>query len=358
MTLRRWLLAPALAFAVAGCTQELADTLCLSNADCPTGTTCGENPSGDRVCLAGAGDAGGDTATDTGTDVPLDGGEDTGSDTGGDTGVDVDPDGIDPVDVDPDGGPADVMQREICDNGRDDNGDGAVDCDDDQCEDLPICLCGNGVIDGDEDCDGDDLDGETCEEFGFNAGELGCNDRCEFVLAGCRQGEPTVLRYDDWSPGEPLEFERSITQGDVAVSCYETPSDDIEYAVLGVQFGYGGAPFDGEEGTVEIFVWELDSPGRRPEDVLHAETFRYFGSERELVTQSLVDAEIRVSGWFCIGIGHEGLFSPTIAADNGVDHPELQWLRRDAVVTGLWVPVDEATFGDWVLRASVAPVSR
>jgi hypothetical protein len=38
--------------------------------------------------------------------------------------------------------------------------------------------CGNGLIEGDEVCDGSDLGGETCESLGFAGGSLGCREDC------------------------------------------------------------------------------------------------------------------------------------------------------------------------------------
>jgi hypothetical protein len=46
--------------------------------------------------------------------------------------------------------------------------------------------CGNGIVEGDEVCDGDDLDGEDCEELGYNGGELTCADDCmSFDVSAC-----------------------------------------------------------------------------------------------------------------------------------------------------------------------------
>lgn len=47
--------------------------------------------------------------------------------------------------------------------------------------------CGNDLVEGREQCDGSDLLGSTCEDFGFNGGELACNSStCRFDLSMCR----------------------------------------------------------------------------------------------------------------------------------------------------------------------------
>ena len=46
-------------------------------------------------------------------------------------------------------------------------------------------ICGDGVIDEGEGCDGEDLEGETCQSLGFNGGSLSCRDNCMFDVSSC-----------------------------------------------------------------------------------------------------------------------------------------------------------------------------
>jgi hypothetical protein len=49
-----------------------------------------------------------------------------------------------------------------------------------------LVLCGNGVLDGEEQCDPPDYGGATCESLGFNlGGTLGCTPVCQYDLSGC-----------------------------------------------------------------------------------------------------------------------------------------------------------------------------
>jgi glutathione peroxidase-family protein len=48
--------------------------------------------------------------------------------------------------------------------------------------------CGNGVIDGAEQCDGTELGGASCESLGLGTGTLGCTAECGFDSAGCTSG--------------------------------------------------------------------------------------------------------------------------------------------------------------------------
>lgn len=51
---------------------------------------------------------------------------------------------------------------------------------------IKIAVCGNDIQEADELCDGTDLAGQTCQDFGFNAGNLFCGISCdEFDTSAC-----------------------------------------------------------------------------------------------------------------------------------------------------------------------------
>jgi hypothetical protein len=45
--------------------------------------------------------------------------------------------------------------------------------------------CGNGIVEGSEDCDGDDLGGSSCVDFGFDDGAIVCDPECHLVTDAC-----------------------------------------------------------------------------------------------------------------------------------------------------------------------------
>ena len=49
-------------------------------------------------------------------------------------------------------------------------------------------LCGNGVIDSGEECDGSNLAGQTCMSRGFSGGSLSCNPNCTINTSLCTSG--------------------------------------------------------------------------------------------------------------------------------------------------------------------------
>ena len=54
--------------------------------------------------------------------------------------------------------------------------------------------CGDGIRnDPVEMCDGNDLGGLTCQDFGLNGGTISCNTFCEFDISGCYAS----VAYDD-----------------------------------------------------------------------------------------------------------------------------------------------------------------
>jgi len=50
--------------------------------------------------------------------------------------------------------------------------------------------CGNGIIEGIEECDGDDLHGITCEVLGYTDGETYCDSGCHIIDKECYGGTP------------------------------------------------------------------------------------------------------------------------------------------------------------------------
>ncbi len=51
---------------------------------------------------------------------------------------------------------------------------------------VSISICGNSKVQGEQLCDNEDLNGKTCQDFGYNYGELRCGLACdEFITDYC-----------------------------------------------------------------------------------------------------------------------------------------------------------------------------
>ena len=50
---------------------------------------------------------------------------------------------------------------------------------------LPMFECGNGEVDPNEECDGTQLDAQTCDGFGFDGGTLLCSPECTYDTSMC-----------------------------------------------------------------------------------------------------------------------------------------------------------------------------
>ncbi|MGM0555748.1 MAG: lamin tail domain-containing protein [Myxococcota bacterium] len=135
-------------------------------------------------------DAGDDVAEDAQEDTVEDAQEDTTEDTSDDTADDA-------GDVEDDAGDAE---------------DDAGDVEDDA--DATGPECGDGVIEGDEICDGDALDGQTCSDEGFAGGDLACNDACDgYVTTACTNCGNDTLDSGEACDGTALDGETCDSQG-------------------------------------------------------------------------------------------------------------------------------------------------
>jgi hypothetical protein len=109
-------------------------------------------------------------------------------------------------------------------DGDGDTGDGDGDGDGD-----PGPVCGDGVIDLSEECDGNNLGGATCVGEGFSGGTLGCTPACTLDTSACSnagEGAPCTFDNDcpvdfacvddqcfDGSEGDPCVFDSDCGGG-------------------------------------------------------------------------------------------------------------------------------------------------
>jgi hypothetical protein len=76
---------------------------------------------------------------------------------------------------------------------------------------APPQTCGDGTLDGDEQCEGTDLGGQTCAGLGFTGGDLACAANCTFDTAACSNAPPQW--YDPYPKRRALTIAKSRVKG-------------------------------------------------------------------------------------------------------------------------------------------------
>lgn len=117
-------------------------------------------------------------------------------------------------------------------------------------------MCGNGIIEGAEFCDGDDLGGETCESLGLEQGELACTGACVFDTSGCdSQAEcgNGEVEFPEECDGTDLNGAtcENLGLGTGEVSCNADCTLDVSQCIPETECGNGikeeGEDCDGED---------------------------------------------------------------------------------------------------------------
>ncbi|MCP4916663.1 MAG: hypothetical protein GY913_07040 [Proteobacteria bacterium] len=57
--------------------------------------------------------------------------------------------------------------------------------------------CGNGTVDSGEDCDGTDMDSNTCLTEGYDSGSISCSSSCTLDVSDCCTDDAYTQCYDD-----------------------------------------------------------------------------------------------------------------------------------------------------------------
>ncbi len=81
-----------------------------------------------------------------------------------------------------------------------------TDCRFDTSQCIPATVCGDGNVDtAEEDCDGDNLNGATCESRGYDSGTLACTTSCDFDTTDCVIPENCGNSQVDTTEGEQCD---------------------------------------------------------------------------------------------------------------------------------------------------------
>jgi IgGFc binding protein len=111
--------------------------------------------------------------------------------------------------------PATENTFETCTDDVDNDGDQLADCDDPDCQVFLVCgYCGDGEIQDNEECDGDNLDLQDCLslELGFTGGNLAC-DGCVFDTSDCATCGNDQIETGETCDGDNLDLRTCATLG-------------------------------------------------------------------------------------------------------------------------------------------------
>jgi hypothetical protein len=152
-------------------------------------------------------------------------------------------------------------------------------------------ICGNGIKEGSEQCDGSDFGGKTCFHFGYSGGSLSCNPGCTLNFSGCIIGGGS-------GGGGGFIF----PYGKIIISGYAQPQSNVSLMLDGTIRATTIA------GTDAKFSFILDnlSPGNY--------LFTLFSEDKDGRRNNLYTFPVRLESGQTITAGNI-LLSPTIDVD-------------------------------------------
>ena len=128
-----------------------------------------------------------------------------------------------------------------------------------------ISICGNGIIESGEQCDGSNLAGQTCTGLGYAGGTLSCKVDCTFNASQCTAAPPpgggggayippTVTKVIIQGKAYPLSSVTVLQDGKVAVSTTADSQANFKIEITNITVGIWtfGIWAEGKEGRRSI----------------------------------------------------------------------------------------------------------
>ncbi len=104
-----------------------------------------------------------------------------------------------------------------------------------QCTGGSSGFCGDGVIDVGEQCDGTNLGGKTCSDYGFTSGSLSCTGSCTINTSGCTSG--TTCTHNGFT--NVLQYAEHSTDQYLGWMGYSADAYPVDVVSVEMYFGYG-----------------------------------------------------------------------------------------------------------------------
>lgn len=119
--------------------------------------------------------------------------------------------------------------------------------------------CGNGIVEGPEDCDGKELGGKTCVSLGYTSGNLACAANCRFDSAECLESGMVKIAASGFYMGsfyyEACRNDNEIRHEVLLSRDFDLQESEVTQAQFNSQMGYTPAINNCPTCPVENLTW-------------------------------------------------------------------------------------------------------
>jgi hypothetical protein len=89
-------------------------------------------------------------------------------------------------------------------------------------------VCGNNIVEGDENCDNSSLNGKSCKGLGYKKGKLACQPDCSFDESDCKESDDTANEKKSASNTNTVSMTSSSVQNVQNTGSRQAPSVAIK----------------------------------------------------------------------------------------------------------------------------------
>ena len=159
---------------------------------------------------------------------------------------------------------------------------------------IALSICGNDVIEGGEDCEGENINSQTCEGLGFGPGTLTCDIACSFDTHECSPA-PTPTPTPSPTPTPiptltPVPTATPTNAPSSATSTSNSPTITLTSTPTPKPFVFTNVIPE----VLRLFAEHLDSNGRITAGQLYAVVKTWVDDWREVLAEQVIatDGEI------------------------------------------------------------------
>lgn len=167
-----------------------------------------------------------------------------------------------------------------------------------------VQMCGDGLVMGTEDCEDEDLNGQTCSSLGYGGGTLSCDPSCTFDTSECLPPTPTPTPVPTPTPA-PTPTPEPTPKPPSSATPTPTPVSDPGSSSLIADLPIVRRILDPEDtdgekkALLRADIYYLSSPDRRVPQKLSDEfsKFDHNGNNRIDHDQALAAIELWAEHW-------------------------------------------------------------